>query len=88
MNLTARSDLLRVFTTANAVGIQKMSPVATLRTAIMIDGHTLIQALGKPHGSVTFGEHVYKWTIVYVSYKTFIKGVRKHLHKHLTLSSA
>ncbi|WAR24223.1 P52K-like protein [Mya arenaria] len=57
MNPTAKSDLLAVLTTDSAVFVQEELPVATLKTAIVIDGHAMIQALGKPDGCVTFGEY-------------------------------
>ena len=57
MNPTVKFDLLVVLTTDNAVRVQEELPVATLTTAIVIDGYALIQALGKPDGCVTFGEY-------------------------------
>ena len=75
MNPTAKSDLLAVITTDNAVRVQEELPVATLTKAIVIDGHALIQALGKSDGCVTFGE--YADVFVQCVLKYFNKSTRR-----------
>ena len=44
-------------------------PVRDIATCVIIDGHTLIQSLGKPHDCKTFGEYANIFT--YVMFNNF-----------------
>ena len=57
MNTTTKSDLMNVFTSDMNVGVPEVLPDSKLRTCAIIDGHAMIQALGKPAGCVTFGDY-------------------------------
>ena len=45
-----------------------------MKTCEMIDGHGLIQALGKPHGCLTFGDYA----------DVFLNNVTSHFRCHTT----
>ena len=55
MNSTQKSELINVL--ADGIHIPSAIPEANMKTCVLIDGHSLIQVLGKPHGCQTFGDY-------------------------------
>ena len=55
MNSTQKSKLINVL--ADGIHIPSAIPEANTKTCVLIDGHGLIQALGKPHGCQRFGDY-------------------------------
>lgn len=55
MNSTQKSDLLNIL--SDGLIIPAELPRTDLRTCVLVDGHALIQAIGKPPGCQTFGEY-------------------------------
>ena len=72
MNPTQESELINVL----ADGIPTPSPIpeANMKTCVMIDGHGMIQALGKPHECQTFGDYA----------DILLNNVTSHLRCHTT----
>ena len=54
MNTISKTDLISIL----MAGLHTPSdvPDADMRTCVLIDGHALIQPIGKPHGCHTFGD--------------------------------
>jgi len=65
MNTTPKAELCNIL----VAGLSTLSevPEADLKTCVLIDGHTLIQALGKPDGCQTFDDYakVFMQTVTY-----------------------
>jgi len=57
MNSTPKSAMLPLLTTDPGVEKVKGTPETTGKTCIIIDGHALIQSLGKPPKCKTFGDY-------------------------------
>ena len=55
MKSTPKLDLLNILTTG--IIIPTEVPNSELKTCVIIDGHALIETLGKPHDSQTFGDY-------------------------------
>ena len=72
MNSTQKSVLINVL--ADGIPIPSAIPEANMKTCVKIDGHGLIQALGKPHGSQTFGDYA----------DVFLNNVTSHFRCHTT----
>ena len=72
MNTTSKSDLLGII--AKGLSVCSNLPVSDLKTCVLIDGHALIQTLGKPQGCKTFGDYA----------DVFMKIVRNHFTEHVT----
>lgn len=70
MNPSSKADLLPLLTTDLKVEITQELPKTDNPTCVLIDGHALIQSLGKPHGCQSFGDYA----------DVFYKAVIKHLH--------
>ena len=47
-------------------------PCADTKTCVLIDGHALIQSLGKPNGCQTFGDYA----------DVFVQNVTRHFGEH------
>ena len=74
MNTTAKSDLLSLLTTAQEIAVPAEVPKTDLTTCVLIDGHALIQALGKPQGCTTFSDYA----------TVFARSVLKHIDHNTT----
>ena len=74
MNTTSKSDLMNLLTSDMGVGVPEILPDAKLRTCTIIDGHALIQVIGKPAGCLTFGDYA----------DHFLKSVIKNLNENTT----
>ena len=72
MNSTQKSVLINVL--ADGIPIPSAIPEANMKTCVKIDGHGLIQALGKPHGCQTFGDYA----------DVFLNNVTSHFRCHTT----
>ena len=72
MNSTQKSELVNVLT--GGIHIPSVIPGANMKTCVLIDGHGLIQALGKPHGCQTFGDYT----------NVFMNNVTSHFRCHTT----
>ena len=72
MNSTQKSELINVL--VDGIPIPSAIPEANMKTCVMIDGHGLIQALGKPHGCQTFGDYA----------DVFLNNVTSHFRCHTT----
>ena len=72
MNSTQKSELINVL--VDGIPIPSAIPEANMKTCVMIDGHGLIQALGKPHGCQTFGDYA----------DVFFNNVTSHFRCHTT----
>jgi len=57
MNPTAKSQILDLLTKDKGIETPQKIPESRKSTCVVIDGHALIQAKGKPHGCQTFGEY-------------------------------
>ena len=57
MNTTNKSELMNLFTSDMGIGVPEILADSKHRTCKIIDGHALIQVLGKPAGCVTFGDY-------------------------------
>lgn len=72
MNSTTKADLINILmarlTTPTDI------PNANMKTCVLIDGHALIQALGKPPGCQTFGDYA----------GVFMNSVTKHFGDNTT----
>ena len=66
MHSTQKSALLPLLTTGLGIEKVKGAPETTGKTCIIIDGHALIQSLGKPPKCKTFGDYAntFKKTVV------------------------
>ena len=74
MNTTSKSDLMNLLTSDMGVGVPEILPDAKLRTCTIIDGHALIQVIGKPTGYLTFGDYA----------DHFLKSVIKNFNENTT----
>ena len=72
MNSTQKSELINVL--ADDIHIPSEIIEANMKTCELIDGHGLIQALGKPHGCQTFGGYA----------DVFLNNVTSHFRCHTT----
>ena len=54
-NSTPKADLISIL--MSGVSIPPEVPEADVKTCVLIDGHALIQTLGKPPGCQTFGDY-------------------------------
>ena len=72
MNSTQKSVLINVL--ADGIPIPSAIPEANTKRCVKIDGHGLIQALGKPHGCQTFGDYA----------DVFLNNVTSHFRCHTT----
>ena len=72
MNSTQKSELSIVL--ADGIHIPSAIPEANLKTCVLIDGHGLIQGLGKPHGCHMFGNYA----------DVFMNNVTSHFICHTT----
>lgn len=74
MNTTSKSELLSLLTTD--MDIEKASALqdGNITTCVLIDGHAMIQAMGKPQGCHTFGDYI----------AVAVKSVFKHLGETTT----
>ena len=72
MNSTQKSELINVL--ADGIHIPSAIPEANIKTCVMIDGHDLVHALGKPHGCETFGDYA----------DVFMNNVTSHFRCHTT----
>ena len=72
MKSTQKSVLINVL--ADGILIPSAIPEANMNTCVKIDGHGLIQALGKPHGCQTFGNYA----------DVFLNNVTSHFRCHTT----
>ena len=72
MNSTQKSELINVL--VDGIPIPSAISEANMKTCVMIDGHGLIQALGKPHGCQTFGDYA----------DVFLNNVTSHFRCHTT----
>ena len=72
MNSTPKADLINILMS----GLQTPTevPKKDMKTCVLIDGHALIQALGKPQGCQTFGDYA----------AVFISTVTKYLGGNTT----
>lgn len=66
MNSTPKSELISILMAG--LDTPPEIPNADMKTCVLIDGHALIQALGKPHGCQTFGDYA----------DVFIKSLTKY----------
>lgn len=59
MNSTSKADLLKVVTTDNGILIPTKLPPApeNTKSCVVIDGHAMIQKLGKPANCQTFADY-------------------------------
>ncbi|MEL6989860.1 MAG: hypothetical protein AAGK97_18775, partial [Bacteroidota bacterium] len=74
MNPSSKADLVPLLTTDLNVEIIHQLPKTSNPTCVLIDGHALIQSLGKPHECKSFGDYA----------DVFYKTVIKHLHGSTT----
>ena len=72
MNSIQTSVLINVL--ADGIPIPSAIPEANMKTCVKIDGHGLIQALGKLHGCRTFGDYA----------DVFLNNVTSHFICHKT----
>ena len=70
MNTTTKAELIAVLT--DGVDIPSEVPDADTKTCVLIDGHALIQSLGKPTGCQTFGDYA----------DVFVQNVTRHFREH------
>ena len=70
MNTTIKAELIAVLT--NGVDIPYEVPDADTKTCVLIDGHALIQSLGKPNGCQTFGDYA----------DVFVQNVTRDFREH------
>ena len=70
MNTTTKAELIAVLT--SGVDTPSEVPDADMKTCVLIDGHALIQSLGKPHGCHTFGDYA----------DVFVQNVARHFGEH------
>ena len=70
MNTTIKAELIAVLT--NGVDIPSEVPDADTKTCGLIDGHALIQSLGKPNGCQTFGDYA----------DVFVQNVTRHFREY------
>lgn len=70
MNSTPKAELIDILMAG--LSIPSEVPEADLKTCVLIDGHALIDALGKPHGCQTFGDYA----------KVFLEIVTRHFGEH------
>ena len=57
LNSANKADMLKLLTKDLEVQIRREIPQTKGKTCVLIDGHALIQALGKPHGCQTFNDY-------------------------------
>jgi len=72
MNSASKSELINILMAG--LQVPPEVPEADKKTCVIIDGHALIQALGKPVGCQTFGEYA----------DVFVKTVTRHFGQHTT----
>ena len=72
MNSTPKSELISILMD----GLQTPTevPEADMKTCVLINGHALIQTLGKPHGCHIFGDYA----------DVFMQTVTRHFGEHTT----
>ena len=57
MHSTSKAELIDIL--KGQINIPSELPETDMKTCVLIDGHALIKALGKPNGCQTFGECMY-----------------------------
>ena len=67
---TTKAELVAVLT--DGVDIPSEVLDADMKTCVLIDGHALIQSLGKPNGCQTFGDYA----------DVFVQNVTRHFREH------
>ena len=72
MNSASKSELINILMAG--LQVPPEVPEVDKKTCVIIDGHALIQALGKPVGCQTFGEYA----------DVFVKTVTRHFGQHTT----
>ena len=72
INTTSKADLIGILTVG--LIIPTAVPESNLSTCVLIDGHALIQAIGKPPECQTFGDYA----------EVFMKKVTRHFGEHTT----
>lgn len=72
MNSTAKSQMLNILTSDLNIATPGTIPRLDLLTCVIIDGHAMIQTLGKPQGCQNFGD--YAGVFVRAVYKNFEVG--------------
>ncbi len=70
MNTITKAELIGVLT--EGVDIPSEVPDADTKTCVLIDGHALIQSLGKRNGCQTFGNYT----------DVFVQKVTRHFREH------
>lgn len=70
MNSRSKTKLISILTAG--VSIPSEGPAADLKTRELIDGHAIIQALGKPQSCLIFGDYA----------NVFIQAVKCHYGEH------
>ena len=56
MHSTSKAELIDIL--KGQINIPSELPETDMKTCVLIDGHALIKALGKPNGCQTFGEYI------------------------------
>ncbi len=74
MNSTVKSQILTVLSSQLNIVTPQSIPDSDILTCVIIDGHALIQSLGKPHGCQTFGDYA----------DVFVQSVNKHFRTGCT----
>jgi hypothetical protein len=72
MNSTNKAELISIL--LNKIETVSELPESDLKTLFLIDGHALIQAMGKPPGCLTFGDYA----------DAFIRSVTRHFGDNTT----
>ena len=70
MNITTRAELIAVL--KDGVDVPYEVPGADTKTCVLIDGHTLIQSLGKPNRCQKFGDYA----------DVFVQNATRHFGEH------
>ena len=72
MNLTPKAYLVSIL--ISGINVHTQVPVGDMKTCVQIDGHALIQTLGKPHGCQTLSDYA----------DVFIRNVTHQFGEHIT----
>jgi len=72
MNSTPKAELVSILMAG--ISVPSDVPEADMKTCVLIDGHVLIQTLGKPHGCQIFGNYA----------DVFMRTATNHFGEHTT----
>ena len=74
MNSTPKAQILNVLTSDRGIDTPPRVPASDIPTCVIVDGHALVQAIGKPQGCNTFGDYA----------DVYVQAVYRHFGNSVT----